>query len=60
MGFEDYKLYVALPDGGMLCFNERTEQVEIVVVNVKPLNLKSVPKDAIIELKEKLDARSIA
>lgn len=56
MGFDDYKAYVMLPDGGMLCFNERTGQIEIVHVTVAPADLKLVPKDAIVNLKTKLDA----
>jgi hypothetical protein len=55
MGFDDYKACVTLPDGGMLCFNERTGQIEIVHVTVKPTDLKSVSKEAIVNLKTKLD-----
>lgn len=56
MRFSDYKACVTLPEGGMLCFNARTGQLEIVAVNVKPANLESVSKDAVFKLKNKLDA----
>lgn len=57
MGFDAYKICIPLPNGDMLCFNESTEQAEIVEVKIKPLNLRLVPKAAIIKLKEKVDAR---
>jgi hypothetical protein len=56
MGFDDYKVCVPLPNGEMLCFNERTRQMEIVAITVKPTDLSSASKDDIMKLKAKLDA----
>lgn len=56
MGLEDYAVCVPLPDGDMLCFNRRTRGVEIVAVKSRPADLETVSKDALMKLKDKLDA----
>jgi hypothetical protein len=55
MGFDDYKACVPLLNGEMLCFNERTRQMEIVALTVKPADLQSASKDDVMKLKAKLD-----
>jgi len=55
MGLDDYKACVPLPNGEMLCFNERTCQIEVVSLTVKPADLRSASKDDIMKLKAKID-----